>query len=179
MTEDADLGLRLSRFGRRVVMLNLPTYEDAPTAFGVWVAQRSRWIKGFVQTWAVLMRRPVWLWKQLGAVRFLSVQMALGGAVLAPIFHGPMLLFVVLALVSEAFSVGAIGSVLLCSGLVVGALGDILAPGPWHAGRLAAVVTRAVYWPLHSLAAIKAIRELVSAPHFWAKTPHQPHVRRG
>lgn len=80
VTEDADLGLRFARLGRQVSVLNLPTYEDAPVTFEVWSAQRSRWIKGFIQTWGVLMRNPRELWRELGLWRFMSVQLALGGA---------------------------------------------------------------------------------------------------
>jgi cellulose synthase/poly-beta-1,6-N-acetylglucosamine synthase-like glycosyltransferase len=50
VTEDADLGLRIARAGLDCAMLNLPTYEDAPTELDIWTAQRSRWVKGFIQT---------------------------------------------------------------------------------------------------------------------------------
>lgn len=177
VTEDADLGLRFSRFGQRVMMLNLPTFEDAPTRFGIWAGQRSRWIKGFMQTWIVLMRRPGLLLQQIGWRRFLAVQLSLGGAVLAPVFHGPLLLLVLAAALSSSFSLGTFGTVLLGTGLLVGLLGDLLAPAPWTWGRLKAVLTRPLYWPLHSISAVRALYELAVAPHFWAKTPHKPRQK--
>jgi len=175
VTEDADLGLRLARFGRRVATLNLPTYEDAPAEFSIWTAQRSRWIKGFMQTWMVLMRHPGRLYKELGFTGFFAVQLALGGAVLAPIFHAPLLALVIIASLSSAFSIGLLGTALLGTGVLVGLLGDILAPAPLHFSRVAAILTRPFYWPLHSISAARALWELAVAPHFWAKTPHKPH----
>lgn len=177
VTEDADLGLRFATRGQRVGVLNLGTHEDAPTTFRVWSAQRSRWIKGFIQTWSVRMRHPVKLYKQLGFWRFLALQLTLGGAVLAPVFHAPMLIFVVLALLFGSLSIGPFGTSLLLTGLAVGFLSDILSPGAWHRGRVLAILTRPLYWPLHTVSAVRALWELATRPHFWAKTPHTPHVR--
>ncbi len=175
VTEDADLGLRFARYGRRIVTLNLPTYEDAPDNFEIWAAQRSRWIKGFVQTWLVLMRRPRVLLQQLGMVRFVALQMALGGAVIAPVFHAPVMLLVLAACLTNAFAISSLGAGLLGFGLAVGFLSDVLAPARWHWPRVLAVITRPLYWSLHSFSAARALIELVEAPHFWAKTPHKPH----
>lgn len=56
VTEDADLGLRLFRRGYRCGVLTRPTYEEAPTEIDAWLGQRTRWFKGWLQTWLVLMR---------------------------------------------------------------------------------------------------------------------------
>ena len=66
VTEDADLGIRLSRAGYRTDVLNLPTYEEAPTNWKVWSNQRTRWFKGWMQTIFVNMREPARLFSQLG-----------------------------------------------------------------------------------------------------------------
>ncbi len=58
VTEDADLGLRLARFGRRVGALDSDTYEEAPADFRDWFGQRRRWLKGWMQTLAVHTRAP-------------------------------------------------------------------------------------------------------------------------
>src|ERR1700749_4148642 len=50
VTEDADIGIRLAQLGYRVAMLDSVTFEEAPVAFGVWLRQRSRWLKGHMQT---------------------------------------------------------------------------------------------------------------------------------
>ena len=58
VTEDADLGMRLARFGYRTEVINSTTYEEAPGRVGPWLRQRTRWFKGWMQTWLVHMRSP-------------------------------------------------------------------------------------------------------------------------
>lgn len=58
VTEDADLGIRLARNGYRCAMLESTTYEEAPAGFMSWLRQRTRWLKGYMQTWLVHMRDP-------------------------------------------------------------------------------------------------------------------------
>ena len=49
VTEDADLGVRLARFGYRVKALDSDTWEEAPYEFGNWFRQRVRWQKGWMR----------------------------------------------------------------------------------------------------------------------------------
>ena len=58
MTEDADLGIRLAREGWHVGVLRSTTWEEAPPSFRVWKGQRTRWLKGWMQTYLVHMREP-------------------------------------------------------------------------------------------------------------------------
>lgn len=175
VTEDADLGVRLARAGLTVKTIQTPTFESAPTRFDIWCAQRSRWLKGFLQTWLVLMRNPARSLRQMGPVRFLAAQLSLGGAILAPLAQIPCVCLMVLALWSGHLEVGRAGLTLFFAGLGVGLMGDVAAPGKWSAPRLFAIATRPLYWPLHSVAAYRALWELAKKPFFWAKTPHQPH----
>jgi glycosyltransferase XagB len=46
VTEDADLGIRLARFGYEVKALDSDTSEEAPYELGNWFRQRVRWQKG-------------------------------------------------------------------------------------------------------------------------------------
>ena len=50
VTEDADLGLRLARFGYACEMLDSVTWEEAPARLPGWFKQRRRWTKGWLQT---------------------------------------------------------------------------------------------------------------------------------
>lgn len=174
VTEDADLGMRIARAGLWTETIRTPTYEDAPTRFSIWLAQRSRWIKGFLQTWFVLMRNPRQTIRQMGAVPFATMQLNLGGAILAPLLHGPFFILALLALMSGSLEVGLLGWGLLSTGLMVALLSDLAAPNRWSWARLLAIVTRPFYWPLMSIAAYRAIWELANKPFFWAKTPHTP-----
>ena len=49
VTEDADLGMRLARFGYRADIIDSTTYEEAPANAGPWLRQRTRWFKGWMQ----------------------------------------------------------------------------------------------------------------------------------
>lgn len=87
LTEDADLGLRFARLGYHVRLIDSTTWEEAPATWRVWIDQRTRWIKGWIQTYLVHMRRPVRLFRDLGARRFLGVQMTYGALVLSALAH--------------------------------------------------------------------------------------------
>ena len=55
ITEDADLGARLARFGYHSTVIASSTYEEAPARFAAWLRQRRRWFQGWIQTWLVHM----------------------------------------------------------------------------------------------------------------------------
>lgn len=70
VTEDADLGIRLEKNGHRVAVMNSTTWEEANTQLGNWIRQRSRWMKGHMQTFLVHTRNPLELYRQIGPVGF-------------------------------------------------------------------------------------------------------------
>lgn len=174
VTEDADLGIRIARFGGTCRAISRPTLETAPESFGVWRAQRSRWIKGYMQTWLVCMRQPLSLFAELGFVRWLSLQLMLAGAILSTFMYGPMTLLVMAGLIHPFFSVDAVSFSLFGLGWLGGAFAECVAPGRWSFTRLLAILTRPLYWPLQTLAGLIAVYGLAVHPAFWAKTPHQP-----
>ena len=98
VTEDADLGIRIAQKGWRCKVINSLTLEEAPVKFGSWIRQRSRWIKGHLQTYFVHMRNPIDLYKKVGVVGFFGVQFFLGAPALifliSPIMWFVYLLFV-------------------------------------------------------------------------------------
>jgi cellulose synthase/poly-beta-1,6-N-acetylglucosamine synthase-like glycosyltransferase len=90
VTEDAELGLRLARAGYRAELVDTTTYEEATAAVGPWIRQRSRWLKGYIITWATAMRGPLALWRDLGTWRFMGLQAQMLTAVLG-FFLAPLL----------------------------------------------------------------------------------------
>jgi glycosyltransferase XagB len=50
VTEDADLGLRLARRGWRTSVIGATTWEEAPVGLADWLPQRTRWLKGWMQS---------------------------------------------------------------------------------------------------------------------------------
>ncbi len=98
VTEDCDLGIRIHKLGYRTRVLDSTTWEEANSQVGNWVRQRSRWVKGYIQTHFTHMRHPLrTLWKlhPLGMFHFLN---SVGGLsvmlLLNPIFWLSSLLYV-------------------------------------------------------------------------------------
>ena len=169
VTEDADIGLRLSRLGYRAAMIAPETDEEAPAKLKPWLNQRTRWMKGYLQTWLVLNRTPFRAARGMGLPGYLLTQVTLGGSLLAAMAHGPLLVWTAAsaAMLSgiEAWHVGLFG-------LGYGsALAAALVSGARHARPLT-LLTLPLYWPLHSIAMARAFFEMKRRPHHWAKTPH-------
>lgn len=181
VTEDADLGVRLARHGYRTLILDSITLEEANSDVVNWIRQRSRWYKGYLQTMLVHLRSPVKLRNTIGIKSTLRLINMTGGvpvtAAINLIFWFTMLIWVLgrPAFVAEVFPpltyyiclvlfiVGAPLSIFV--GLVATqALGK---PYLWWAALLAPL-----YWLLQSVAALKALYQLVFRPFFWEKTVH-------
>ncbi|MGN6548642.1 MAG: glycosyltransferase family 2 protein, partial [Pararhizobium sp.] len=186
VTEDADLGLRLFRRGYRGGVLSLWTMEEAPETLPVWMRQRTRWFKGWLQTWLVLMRAPLRLRRELGTGGFAVFQVLIAGMLCSALAHPLLVVFV------AAFALHAAGS-----GMVTGAGLDRLLFGAdiWNlVGGYAVFLLlgwRAMtgeerrrvgpkwmailpYWLAMSAASWLALFELMRKPFYWAKTPHSP-----
>ncbi|HOV04192.1 MAG TPA: glycosyltransferase [Hyphomicrobiales bacterium] len=185
VTEDADIGQRLARFGYRAAVIASATRETAPGSFGVWLRQRTRWMKGWMQTYLVHMRRPRRLLADLNPAGFLALQVMVGGMVLSALVHPVFLVAGVVVLAGLADLVaanGVFGRVLLgidAFNLVAGYAGAIAVAAVGlerrRAGRLVGrLVTLPVYWVLISLAAYRAVYQLWRDPFLWEKTPHEP-----
>lgn len=181
VTEDADLGIRLALLGYRCGIIQSTTQEEANCRLPNWIRQRSRWIKGWLQTWLVRMRHPVRLYRQLGPKGFISFQLLIGGFTLSNIVHP--LFYVSIAISIAATGVPANfgdGTGLAVFNLLVLISGYSVAV----AAGIAAVAVRGMpsllnhavmmpaYWLLISLAAYKAMWQLVTRPFHWEKTDH-------
>ena len=172
VTEDADLGYRLALEGYRAGIIGPPTYEEAPITFGAWFAQRTRWIKGHLQTWLVLMRNPIRTAREMGLAAFASMQLTLAGGVAAAFVHGP-LAFIVMVAALSSYNLAPADFVLALCGYVVAVLAALTASALSNdLGHARAALTMPLYWPLVTLAALRALMELILRPHHWAKTRH-------
>ena len=180
VTEDADLGMRLCRKGYRTETVDSVTYEEANCRPWPWVKQRSRWLKGFLVTYLVHMRRPTRLARDLGFWRFLSFQAfflgTLGQFLLAPIMWSYWLL--IAGLPHPIADSGMNMAMSFAVGLFIAT--EALA---WIAGLIAVsrsdrrflvpfIPTMMLYFPLGTLAMLKAVIELAVSPYFWDKTQH-------
>src|SRR5262249_20487325 len=100
VTEDADLGLRLARFGYRTRTIDLPTLEEAPPTLRVWVNQRTRWFKGWLQTWLVHARRPILAARELGWRGMIGFNLTATGLLVSAVIHPVYLATLVIAAVN-------------------------------------------------------------------------------
>ncbi len=183
VTEDADLGLRLARHGYRAEFVETVTEEEANCHALPWIKQRSRWIKGYALTWAVHMRSPLRLWRELGAKRFWGVQILFLGS-LTQVLMAPLLwsFWLVPLGLGHPFSpllphwvMIAMASLFLATEVVNIGVGLWAVRGPKHRHLLLWVPTLHFYFPLGSLAAWKGFSELLTRPFFWDKTQHGVH----
>lgn len=180
VTEDADLGFRLARHGYRTEMVHTVTEEEANCRFWPWVKQRSRWLKGYMTTYLVHMRRPLLLYRQLGGWKFLGFQAhfvtALSQFILAPVLWSFWLVLFGLPhpldpLISRPVMV-AIGSLFLLIEVMNVIIHMTAVSGVKHRHLLFWAPTMHFYSPLGAIAAYKALYELVFKPFFWDKTTH-------
>jgi glycosyltransferase involved in cell wall biosynthesis len=181
VTEDADLGLRLARFGARVGALGSDTSEEAPNDLPNWFRQRVRWQKGWMQTLIVHSRHPIRFGRELGGRRALAAGALISGTVLGGLFGPPLL---VEALV-RAFHGGLAGGgfvataedvvtyILTLSGaqaMIIPALVAMRRRGMKGAAR--SMASMPAYYALVCAATWVALFDLAWRPFYWAKTEH-------
>ena len=185
VTEDCDLGARLGRAGLRVAMLDSVTWEEAVIAVRPWIRQRSRWVKGYMQTYLVHMRHPLRLWRELGPLGFLDFQMLVGGSTIV------LLLNPLMWAITTAYVAG--------TGTAVDNYIEMLFPPALYYAALLSFTTgnfiffyvnayvcvrhdyidltryallTPLYWILLSTGAWVGFWSLVHRPYYWAKTQH-------
>ncbi len=181
VTEDADLGIRAAMHGFRVGIINSTTYEEANKHLGNWLRQRSRWIKGYMQTALVFSRDPISLisragwWQSVGflllvagtplifLIQPISIALTLmwlftRTAALDPVFP-PIVLYLSLfnLLIGNALAIYVNMFAVFKRRLHVLVLFSLLNP---------------LYWLLHSIASFKALGQLFTRPYYWEKTDH-------
>lgn len=180
VTEDADLGVRLARHGYVTELIPTVTYEEANCRPWRWVRQRSRWLKGFMITYVVHMKDPVQLVHDVGLWRFFGLQLvfltAISQFILAPVlwsfwivifgFHHP-----VQDMLGDVMFT-SVGLLFFMTELLALAMGVVAVSGKQHRHLLKWVVTMPIYFMLGTLAAYKAIYEMIATPFYWDKTDH-------
>ena len=182
VTEDADLGVRLARFGYRTETVTSPTYEPAPDTLATWLPQRTRWFKGWMQTWLVHMRDPLRSIRDLGLGSFLVAQILFAGMVLSALAHPFLVVSGFFLAVDLAFArpMGVWKSALLGVDVVNVTFGYLsflllgwqVLQGGERKSFWKIVLLTPVYWMMMSAAAWRAVWQLLHRPHHWEKTPH-------
>lgn len=187
VTEDADLGIRLFKRGYRTRIVDSTTYEEANSQVGNWIRQRSRWIKGYIQTWLVHMRHPLKLLREIGPSAFFSFQLLIGGTFFSLLVN-PIYWLMTSAwfffrwdLIQALFpgSIFYIGALCLYVGNFVFTYVNIAgAMRRKYYDMVRVTLFSPAYWGLMSLGAWKGFLQLLTKPHFWEKTIHGLNVEK-
>ncbi|MGY1636158.1 glycosyltransferase [Geodermatophilus sp. SYSU D00742] len=180
VTEDADLGIRASARGHRVAVVNSTTYEEANMAVGNWIRQRSRWIKGYMQTVLVHTRHPVRLVRTVGLRQTLGFALLIGGTPLVflvtpwlyALFLADLLLpGVIVPDLPEWLTLVSLANLLFGNGVIIYL--SLLAGFKRRSYDLVPfALLSPFYWLLHSVASYKAAWQLLTRPFYWEKTRH-------
>ncbi len=180
-TEDAEIGVRLYRYGYRVESIRSTTYEEANTSIVNWFKQRTRWNKGYMQTYLVNMRDPINMAKTLGIWRFINFQFFVGGNVFYQLANLPLWIFLFSTLFfynEQIENLYPKTLLVLCwynfiiSNIIL-MLAEFVAT---YRRRLYCLLPyvplKIFYWLLMSFAGYYAIIELLVRPGYWYKTKH-------
>ena len=180
VTEDADLGVRLARLGYRTEIVQTTTLEEANAHPLLWIKQRSRWMKGYVLTWAVHARHPRALWRDLGPKRFWGFHLLFLGSIL-----NALLLPLMWSTIVMAFGIRhpiadwlpgdgtlALAALMIGAALLSMTISWIGCSAPHHRRLRRWVPTLELYFPLATVAMLKALGEIVARPFHWDKTAH-------
>lgn len=181
VTEDADLGVRAYAKGYKVAIVNSTTYEEANNNFWNWIRQRSRWIKGYMQTYLVHMRNPIALWRKVGWRGFLGFNFFIG-ATSATFLIYPVLLIIFICYLIFDFSTirNLFPDWVLFMSIFNLMVGNILMI---YINMMAVfkrryfelilfAIANPVYWLMHSVAAYMGLYQLITNPFYWEKTNH-------
>ncbi len=188
VTEDADLGSRLFKAGYRTAIIDSITLEEANSKVGNWIRQRSRWIKGYMQTYLVHNRNlPQFIkdkcWHALifqlvvgGKIAFMLINPLLWIATISYFalyqYVGPTIesFYPTSVFYMAAFSL-IFGNFLFMYYYMIG----VAKHGHWSLVKSIFLIP--IYWLMISMAAVKALYQLIVDPHYWEKnhprfTPH-------
>lgn len=182
VTEDADLGLRASMEGYKVGVIYSTTYEEANSKLGNWLRQRSRWVKGYMQTFLVHNRHPLKALRIIGLKQWFGYNLLIGGTpvnfLVNPIMWALFIYWLLAAegVLGASFSFPLLlylsGFNLVCGNIAVILLSLVGVLPRKYYRLLPWAMLSPIYWLLQSVGAYKALWQLITKPFYWEKTTH-------
>ena len=188
VTEDADLGVRLFQHGYRTAIIDSTTYEEATSVTKNWLRQRSRWLKGYMQTYLVHMRNINSFVKSKGHWHNAIFQLTVGGKILfvllnpfmwtiTALYFGAYNIFgpVMQAIYQPPLSYFAVFSWIFGNFMFLYCYMIAVAKrNQWDLAKYVLLIP--LYWVLMSTAAMVGLYQLIIKPHYWEKTVHGFHL---
>ena len=187
VTEDCDLGVRLFKRGFKTALFNSTTYEEANSNLRNWLRQRSRWIKGYLQTYLVHMREPINFYRQHG-MNMLFFQLIIGMRITFILINPVLWLLTGAYFIFYAQFGALIHSLYPTAIFYIAAtsavFGNFLSVYIYMIGvakrkqweLMKYIFLIPIYWLFASVAAMIAIYQLLIKPHYWEKTIHGFHL---
>jgi glycosyltransferase XagB len=189
VTEDADLGIRLSKSGLKTAIIDSITLEEATSGVFNWFKQRTRWIKGYIQTYLVHTRDYPFHTSLTSFKNWACFQIIVGGKLLSLFINPMMWLLTITYFVFRKEVGGTIESFFFApvfyAGVISLVLGNFLymyylmlgltRSKQWDLITFALMTP--VYWLMISISAFMAIHELIIKPFHWNKTQHGAHLK--
>jgi glycosyltransferase XagB len=189
VTEDCDLGVRLFKEGKRTAIINSTTWEEANSKMSNWIKQRSRWIKGYLQTYLVHTRNPIEFIRQyrLHALYFhLVIGMRVVFILLNPVLWIMTLSYFLLNPLTGAFIESIYIAPVFYAAVFTLVVGNFMYFYNYMIGALLRQQWEVVkyvffipfYWVMASIAGYIAVYQLITKPHYWEKTKHGLHLKQ-
>ncbi|MFV8053746.1 glycosyltransferase [Mycobacterium sp. 48b] len=181
VTEDADLGLRIASHGYHTAVIDSYTLEEANSDVINWIRQRSRWYKGYLQTWLVHTREPVKLYRTLGLRSFIRFNLVLAGTPIIAVLNLLFWFITVLWFLGQPAVVGSVFPPLIYfPALIAMIIGNftvmymnmIALREDDRSDLLLAALSVPLFWLMMSIAAAKGAYQMIRQPSFWEKTFH-------
>ncbi len=181
VTEDADLGIRVFAKKYKAGIVNSTTLEEANKEPFNWIRQRSRWIKGYMQTYLVHMRNPISLLKKLGLRGFLGFNFFVGGACFTFLAYPVLLLIFLTYLLAESNFMKDLFPdwiLFICvfnliAGNVIMVYVNMISVFKRKYYELIIFsILNPLYWLMHSTGAYIGLLQLIYKPFYWEKTNH-------
>ncbi len=176
VTEDADLGIRMAFKGMKTEIVDSLTLEEAPISFSAWLKQRTRWIKGYLQTYIVHMRSPISMLRQLGIKKYLGFFIFIGAPGII-YFTVPIVTLIILYCIINDVYLSMPLTLLSYFNLAATILVNlyiachVVKNNGWK-NMIRATALFPFYWVLHCIASFFSIYQLMVKPHYWSKTEH-------
>lgn len=188
VTEDCDLGIRLVKQGYHTAVIDSVTLEEANVSLSNWFWQRTRWIKGYMQTYFVHMRDPREFLRRWNEPHVITFQLVVGGKILS-MFINPAMWTITALYIAYRAHVGAFiesffPTPILYMGVISLIVGNFLyvyyymigCAKHGHHELVKYGIFVPFYWLAMSIASWMALYKLITAPHHWSKTKHGLHL---
>jgi glycosyltransferase XagB len=188
VTEDCDLGMRVATSGYRTAIINSTTYEEANSDYKNWFWQRTRWVKGYLQTYLVHMRDPSAFIQATKNKQFAFFQLVVGGKAFLSLVN-PFMWAITIVYFAARSTYGPLIESLFPTyifyiGLFSAVVGNFLYFYYYMIGCAKRQQYQLIpymflvpfYWLYMSTASWVAAVLLVVKPHHWSKTKHGLHL---